>query len=64
MTDAPELFAYTKKQIADGKRLTKSDMAYCIHHADHWNSVGMYPEYYKRDEIVDEFNRIFETNIK
>ena len=50
--------------LFSGKKLIKSDVAWAIHHVDHWNNKGFFPDTYKREEIVNEFNRMFNLNIK
>ena len=56
-----QLTQWTKDWIAAGKRLTKSDMAYQL---PALHPASLYPEVYKRDELVVVFNEYFGTNIK
>jgi hypothetical protein len=58
------LFPSMVKKIADGKRLTKSDMGCEIGQVDPLHPASLYWDYYKRDEIVEMFNQMFGTEIK
>ena len=58
------IFPRTLKKIENNKRLTKDDMAYEIGKIDEYNIVSISYEYFKRDEIVETFNKMFGTEIK
>jgi len=58
------IFPRTLKKIENNKRLTKDDMAYEIGKIDVNNFVSIYWNFYKRDEIVETFNKMFGTEIK
>lgn len=59
-----DCFPDIQKRISLGKRLTKFDMAYQIGHFDATNAAHLYVDVFRRDEIVNVFNKIFNTNIK
>lgn len=52
------------QKINEGKRMTKSELAYEIHFAEHYNAIGMYYNHFTRNEIVEEFNKLFNTDVK
>ncbi len=58
------LFPSTLKKIEENKRLTKSDMGYQIGNVDPYHIASISWDYFKREEIVETFNRIFGTEIK
>ena len=58
------LFPIYLQKIESGKRLSKSDMAYQIGQFDPYNIVSLSWNYFKRDEIVSAFNKMFGTEIK
>jgi hypothetical protein len=58
------LFPSTVKKIQEGKRLTKSDMAYQIGHVEPLHIVSISWDIFLREEIVSTFNQIFGTDIK
>ena len=58
------LFPSNLKKIQDGKRLTKSDMGFQIGHVEPFHWASLYWDYYRREEIVKTFNRMFGTEIK
>jgi hypothetical protein len=59
-----KLFPSTLQRIQDNKRLTKSDMGYQIGHIEPYHPVSLYWDFYKRDEVVEAFNKLFGTSIK
>ncbi|GHV48286.1 hypothetical protein FACS1894181_03610 [Bacteroidia bacterium] len=58
------LFPSTLQKMQDGKRLTKSEMAYQIGHVESCHTVAVSWDFFRREEIVSTFNRIFGTEIK
>ncbi|GHV18191.1 hypothetical protein FACS1894169_14550 [Bacteroidia bacterium] len=58
------LFPSTLQKMQDGKRLTKSEMAYQIGHVESCHTVAVSWDFFRREEIVTTFNRIFGTEIK
>jgi hypothetical protein len=58
------LFPSTLQKIQDNKRLTKSEMAYQVGHIEAFHIVAVSWDYFKREEIVSTFNRMFGTEIK
>jgi hypothetical protein len=58
------LFPNTLKLIQENKRLTKSDMAYQISNVEPNNIVSISYDFFKREEIVTTFNKIFGTSIE
>jgi hypothetical protein len=58
------LFPSTLQMIEAGKRLTKSEMAYQIGHIEPYNIVAISWDFFKRDEIVETFNKMFGTEVK
>lgn len=58
------LFPSTLQKMQDGKRLTKSEMAYQIGHVEPCHIVAVSWDFFRREEIVSTFNRIFGTEIK
>jgi hypothetical protein len=59
-----KLFPSMLKRIQDNKRLTKSEMGFQIGHIESCHPVSLYWDFYKRDEVVEAFNRMFGTEIK
>lgn len=59
-----DLFKANLKKIEEGKRLTKSEMAYQIGNKSTYNPYSLYSEAFKRDEIVKYFNFLFNVNTK
>ena len=59
-----KLFPKILKKIQDGKRLTKSEMGFQIGHAVPLHVVSISWDYFKRDEIVSTFNKMFGTEIQ
>jgi hypothetical protein len=57
-------FPSTQKRIEEGKRLTKSDMAFQIGHIEPMNIIAISWDSFKREEVVTAFNRMFGTEIK
>jgi hypothetical protein len=51
----------TLKRIGEGKRLKKSEMAYQIGHVEPLHVVAISWDFFKREEIVSTFNRMFGT---
>ncbi|MDR0575816.1 MAG: hypothetical protein LBG96_17645 [Tannerella sp.] len=58
------LFPSTLKRIQDNKRLTKSEMGYQIGHVDPYHPVSLYWDYYRREDVLKAFNKLFGTEIK
>jgi hypothetical protein len=58
------LFPTILQKMDAGKRLTKSEMAYQIGHIEPYNIVAISWDFFKRDEIVETFNKMFGTEIK
>ena len=58
------LFPSTLQKMQEGKRLTKSEMAYQIGHVKQCHIVVVSWDFFRREEIVATFNRIFGTEIK
>jgi hypothetical protein len=58
------LFPSIIQRIEAGKRLTKSEMAYQIGHIEPYSSMAISWDFFKRDEIVETFNKMFGTGIK
>jgi hypothetical protein len=52
------------QKIQDGKRLTKSEMAYQIGRIEPYHSIVVSWDFFSRDEIVSTFNRFFGTEVK
>jgi hypothetical protein len=59
-----KLFPNTLQKIQYNKRLTKSKMGFQIGHIESCHPVSLYWDYYKRDEVVEAFNRLFGTSVK
>jgi hypothetical protein len=57
------LFPSTLKRIQEGKWLTKSEMAYQIGHIEPLHVVAVSWDFFKREEVVSTFNRMFGTEI-
>jgi hypothetical protein len=62
--NSKRLFSSILKKMQEGKRLTKCDMAYQIGNVEPCHIVAISWDYFKREEIVSTFNRIFGTEIK
>ena len=62
-----ENFCKLSKRIQDriitGKRLFKSDLAYSIGQVDVYSPMAFCPESFTRKELVEKFNKLFNTNI-
>jgi hypothetical protein len=58
------LFAGTLQRMQAGKRLTKSEMAYQIGHVEPLHVVAISGDFFRREEIVSTFNRMFGTELK
>lgn len=61
--NAKRLLPSVMQKIQGNKRLTKEDMAYQIGRIDPYHSVAISWDYFKREEIVSAFNRLFGTDI-
>jgi hypothetical protein len=62
--NSKRLFSSVLKKMQEGKRLTKSDMAYQIGNVEPCHIVAISWDSFTREEIVSTFNRIFGTEIK
>jgi hypothetical protein len=49
--------------IQNNKQLTKSEMGFQIGAIEPYNCFALYWDFYKREEIVSEFNKMFGTKI-
>jgi hypothetical protein len=58
------LFTSILKKVQNGKRLTKSEMAYQIGRIEPYHSVAVSWDFFSREEIVLTFNRFFGTEVK
>jgi hypothetical protein len=58
------LFPNTLQKIQYNKRLTKSEMGFQIGHIESCHPVSLYWDYYKREEVVEAFNKLFGTFVK
>lgn len=45
-------------------KLTKSEMSYQINKFDYYNVLGLYPDSFKREEILKHFNEMFNLKTK
>jgi len=57
------LLADVQKKIDNGKRLTKSEMAYQISRIEPYSSVAISWDYFLREDVVSKFNKMFGTKI-
>jgi hypothetical protein len=51
------------QKIQNGKRLTKSEMAYQIGSVEPYRSIAVSWDFFSREEIVSAFNKMFGTEI-
>ncbi|MDR2145331.1 MAG: DUF3873 domain-containing protein [Tannerella sp.] len=58
------LFPGILQKMEQGKRLTKSEMAYQIGHVEPLHTVTISWDFFTREEIARTFNQIFGTAIK
>lgn len=60
-------FVFSKQvqdKIKRNKRIPKFDLAYMISRVDPRNTIAFYWDYNKREVVVEEFNRVFNVNVK
>jgi len=53
-----------RQKVEAGKRLTKFDMAFELDRSLPHSLYVVFVEHYKRDELVEDFNKVFKTSIK
>lgn len=55
---------HTKDLLEKGKRLTKFDLSYEIGRNNVFSPLSISYEHFKREELVNEFNKIYNLSIK
>jgi len=53
-----------REKVDAGKRLTKFDMAFELDRSLPCSLYVVFIEHYKRDDLVEKFNNVFNTSIK